>query len=63
MDRMALEMEEMGRNKDVMRRNHEMLIRNMGAHFGSPLNGYTFHYPLPSRFTPRDPFEGGDYET
>lgn len=60
---MALGMEEMGRDKDAMRRNREMLIRDMGAHFSVPLNGYTFHYLPPSRFTPRNPSEGGDGET
>lgn len=44
------------------RRNNKVFIWGLGAHFGFPLNDYSFYYPPPSWFIPHLPPEGGDSE-
>lgn len=56
---MPMKIEEMHREEENIRRvqhvlmhNQDVLIRDMSTHFGLPLDGYTFLYPLTSSFAP-----------
>lgn len=54
---MALGVEEM------RRRNQEVFIKDLEAHFGFPLHDYSYYYPPTSAFMPRGPPpEGEDVE-
>lgn len=55
--------EEMRQDQNVLMRKHKVLFQDMNTHFGFPLNGYTFHYPVPSWFTPWDLLKEDDGET
>lgn len=59
MDNLTARVDYMELVMNEMRRNQEVLIWDMGAHFGFSLDGYTSHYPPPSRFALCDPSEGG----
>lgn len=61
-NRMVVGIEEMRRNQEAMKKNHEVHIWHIGANFGFPFDGYAFHYPPPSRLIPCDPSEGDDGE-
>lgn len=62
-DHMVHGMEEMRRDQEEMWWSHEVFILYMREHIGFPFDGYTLHYPPPSRLAPRNPPKRDDGET